>query len=155
MALLQCRDCGAEIDSDSRQTRCKQCGALFPFACVACGRSLRPPFPVYADERYLTPTNEPLCSDHFQRQCPQCSKWFSADENPGFFLCHACGEERQKNPQSLPDWDDPIIEPKPVSQRTTRVRTRNSSQELVTLGSWILMALALVVLIWQLLKVLF
>ena len=154
MALLQCRDCGAEIDSDSRQTRCKQCGALFPFACVACGRSLRPPFPVYADERYLTPANEPLCSDHFQRQCPDCSKWFSADENPGFFRCLSCTEERQQNPQPLPEWHEPLVEPRTVKERPVRVRTRNSTPELVTIGSWVLMALALTVLGWQLIKLL-
>jgi hypothetical protein len=87
MALLKCRNCGAEISSDARVTRCKGCGTLFPFDCNVCGRSLRPPFPVYSDERYLTGMDEPLCPDHFQRQCPSCKTWFQADENPGYFMC--------------------------------------------------------------------
>ncbi len=68
MALLNCRECGQEIDSNTRQTRCRGCGALFPFACVVCERSLRPPFPVYSDERYLSDEDAPLCQQHFQRQ---------------------------------------------------------------------------------------
>jgi hypothetical protein len=95
MALLKCRNCGAEISSDARVTRCKGCGTLFPFDCKVCGRSLRPPFPVYSDERYLTGTDEPLCPDHFQRQCPSCKTWFQADENPGYFMCKMCLEVRE------------------------------------------------------------
>jgi hypothetical protein len=95
MALLKCRNCGAEISSDARVTRCKGCGTLFPFDCNVCGRSLRPPFPVYSDERYLTGTDEPLCPDHFQRQCPSCKTWFQADENPGYFMCKMCLEVRE------------------------------------------------------------
>jgi len=95
MALLKCRNCGAEISSDARVTRCKGCGTLFPFACTVCNRSLRPPFPVYSDERYLTGTDEPLCPDHFQRQCPSCKTWFQADENPGYFMCKMCLEVRE------------------------------------------------------------
>ena len=94
MALLKCRNCGAEISSDARVTRCKGCGTLFPFDCTVCGRSLRPPFPVYSDERYLSGTDEPLCPDHFQRQCPSCNTWFQADENPGYFMCKPCLEDR-------------------------------------------------------------
>lgn len=95
MALLKCRNCGAEISSDARVTRCKGCGTLFPFDCSVCGRSLRPPFPVYSDERYLTGTEEPLCPDHFQRQCPSCKTWFQADENSGYFMCKMCLEVRE------------------------------------------------------------
>ena len=94
MALLHCRDCGAEINSDTRQTQCQECGALFPFACSVCGKSLRPPFPVYSDERYISASNEPLCTSHFERQCPECNKWFQADQNPGYFLCLACAHVR-------------------------------------------------------------
>lgn len=95
MALLKCRNCAAEINSDARVTRCKGCGTLFPFACDVCGRSLRPPFPVYSDERYLNGTDHPLCPDHFQRQCPSCKTWFQADENPGYFMCKMCLEVRE------------------------------------------------------------
>jgi hypothetical protein len=95
MALLKCRNCGAEISSDARVTRCKGCGTLFPFDCSVCGRSLRPPFPVYSDERYLSGTDEPLCPDHFQRQCPSCKTWFQADENTGYFMCKMCLEVRE------------------------------------------------------------
>lgn len=93
MALLRCRECGQEINSNTRQTRCQGCGTLFPFACAVCERPLRPPFPVFSDERYLTEENEPLCPQHFQRQCPRCQNWFQADQNPGFFLCPECSAE--------------------------------------------------------------
>jgi len=95
MALLKCRNCAAEISSDARVTRCKGCGTLFPFECGVCGRSLRPPFPVYSDERYLDGTDHPLCPDHFQRQCPSCKTWFQADENSGYFMCKMCLEVRE------------------------------------------------------------
>ncbi|MDQ3812544.1 MAG: hypothetical protein M3347_01180 [Armatimonadota bacterium] len=90
MLLLHCRVCGAEIDAQSRQLRCYQCGTLFPFACAVCSQPLRPPFPVYEDEKYLSENNEPLCQEHYLRQCPECKNWFRADENPGYFLCPAC-----------------------------------------------------------------
>lgn len=98
MASIKCRECGRETDSNSRQTRCPGCGALFPFACAVCERPLRPPFPVYDDERYLTGEDEPLCQQHFQRQCPRCDNWFQADQNPGFFLCPACSAENAAEP---------------------------------------------------------
>jgi predicted amidophosphoribosyltransferase len=104
---LHCRSCSAEIDSEARQTRCKQCGTLFPFACAVCERSLRTPFPVYQDERYLTSENLPLCANHFERQCPECQKWFVASENPGFFVCPACAEERSKALR-VPSWNDEL-----------------------------------------------
>ena len=90
MALLKCRHCETEIDSNARKTRCPGCGQLFPFACAVCEAPLRPPFPVFDDERYINDDNEPLCPEHFQRQCPKCETWFAADENPGYFLCKSC-----------------------------------------------------------------
>lgn len=102
MALLKCRNCAAEISSDARVTRCKGCGTLFPFECDVCGRSLRPPFPVYSDERYLDGTDHPLCPDHFQRQCPSCKTWFQADENAGYFMCKMCLEVREASIASTP-----------------------------------------------------
>lgn len=98
MAILQCRKCGANINSDARSTQCKKCGALFPFACAVCDRQLRAPFPVYEDERFLTLDDEPLCSEHFLRKCPDCDAWFRADENPGFFRCPACAAAAKQGP---------------------------------------------------------
>ena len=95
MALLKCRNCDEEISSDARVTRCKGCGTLFPLACAVCERNLRPPFPVYSDERYLDGADNPLCPDHFERQCPSCKTWFQADENPGYFMCRTCLEVRE------------------------------------------------------------
>ena len=92
MAMLSCRHCGASINSDARLTQCRKCGALFPFVCKVCNKQLRPPFPVFEDERYLTLDDEPLCGEHFLRKCPDCGEWFRADENPGFFRCHKCAE---------------------------------------------------------------
>ena len=132
MALLKCRNCAAEISSDARVTRCKGCGTLFPFACDICGRSLRPPFPVYSDERYLDGMDNPLCPDHFQRQCPSCKTWFQAGENPGYFMCKMCLEVREAavapvgamvsespleesgeaggyTPAHFPQWHDPLV----------------------------------------------
>ena len=103
MALLKCRNCAAEISSDERVTRCKGCGALFPFECSVCARSLRPPFPVYSDERYLDGADHPLCSDHFQRQCPSCQSWFQADENSGYFMCKMCLEIREASVVDVPE----------------------------------------------------
>ena len=102
MALLKCRNCAAEICSDARVTRCKGCGTLFPFECDVCSRSLRPPFPVYVDERYLDGTDHPLCPDHFQRQCPSCKIWFQADENSGYFMCKMCLVVREASIASTP-----------------------------------------------------
>lgn len=95
MALLKCRNCDEEISSDARVTRCKGCGTLFPLTCAVCERNLRPPFPVYSDERYLDGADNPLCPDHFERQCPSCKSWFQADENPGYFMCRTCLELRE------------------------------------------------------------
>lgn len=104
---LHCRHCGGEIESNSRRVQCSHCGALFPFACLVCGRNLRSPFPVFDDERYLTFDStdaqtgahteaKPLCSDHFLRRCPDCERWFHAQENPGFFRCAACAVAKDK-----------------------------------------------------------
>lgn len=101
MALLQCKECGTSIDSGTRQTRCKNCGTLFPFACAVCDKPLRPPFSVYPDERFLTSDNRPLCEEHYQRQCPECNGWFRADENPGYFRCPACNAAHAAKAQVL------------------------------------------------------
>ncbi len=103
-AQIHCRHCGGEIASNSRRVQCEHCGALFPFACLVCSRNLRTPFPVFDDERYLTfaQTDEhgataeakPLCAEHFLRNCPDCSRWFHAHENPGFFRCLQCAHEQ-------------------------------------------------------------
>ena len=94
MVLLHCRECGAEIQSNTKQTKCPKCSTLFPFACNVCSKLLTPPIPDYPIERYFTADNKPLCADHYQRQCPECSKWFQADENPGYFLCKECSVKR-------------------------------------------------------------
>lgn len=100
MAMLSCRHCEAPINSDARLTQCKKCGALFPFVCKACNKQLRPPFPVFEDERYLTLEDDPLCGEHFLRKCPDCQSWFKADENPGFFRCRTCADAVAKKPRS-------------------------------------------------------
>ena len=107
MATLQCRHCGSDIDSDARRAQCRECRALFSFECAICGRNLRPPFPVFSDERHLTAgeTPLPLCDDHFLRQCPDCETWFQNDENPGYFRCLACAEKAQNAP-THPEWSD-------------------------------------------------
>lgn len=96
MAFVNCRECGHEIKADSKQTRCDKCGSFFPFTCAVCEKFLRPPFDVYEDERFVTADNQPLCHDHYQRQCPECKKWFQADENPGYFLCLSCSKIREE-----------------------------------------------------------
>ncbi len=107
MAILHCRHCGGDIDSDTRRTQCRDCGALFPFGCVVCERKLRSPFPIFEDERYLTLGNppEPLCDEHFLRKCPDCGKWFQADENPGYFRCGSCAQKASKT-APMPEWSD-------------------------------------------------
>jgi Zn finger protein HypA/HybF involved in hydrogenase expression len=96
MPFVHCRECGHEINADTKQTRCEKCGTFFPFTCAVCDKFLRPPFAVYDDERYVNGEGKPLCQDHYQRQCPECKKWFQADENPGYFLCLSCAKARQE-----------------------------------------------------------
>lgn len=96
MALVHCRECGHEIKADTKQSRCDKCGTFFPFTCAVCDKYLRPPFAVYEDERYVTEDGQPLCQDHYERQCPECKKWFKADENPGYFLCLSCSKTRHE-----------------------------------------------------------
>ena len=96
MAFVNCRECGHEIKADTKATRCDKCGSFFPFTCAVCDKYLRPPFDVYDDERYVNDNSEPLCQDHYQRQCPECHKWFQADENPGYFLCLSCAKAREE-----------------------------------------------------------
>ncbi len=111
MAILQCRNCGGEVDSDTRRSQCRGCGALFPFQCAECGKKLRAPFPIFEDERFLTleSTPEPLCDEHFLRKCPDCENWFQADENPGYFRCASCAQKAQKSVPlnaPMPEWSD-------------------------------------------------
>lgn len=106
MATLKCKTCGGNISSSARRVQCQHCGELFPFACSRCNRKLRPPFSVYEDERYLsleTPP-QPLCDAHYLRQCPDCEKWFGADENPGYFRCISCAKiHEQKQAAQAPE----------------------------------------------------
>lgn len=107
MATLHCRHCQASIESDTRRTQCRECGALFPFVCAVCERNLRSPFPVFDDERFLTLDKDdpkPLCDEHFLRKCPDCDEWFQADENPGYFRCASCAAKAPK--MVVPEWDD-------------------------------------------------
>ena len=111
MAILHCRHCGSDIDSDARRTQCRECRALFPFECATCARNLRSPFPVFDDERHLTMDEapQPLCDDHFLRKCPDCQNWFPNDENPGYFRCLSCAEKAQSAPMR-PEWSDAPLE---------------------------------------------
>lgn len=95
MVMLKCRNCGADVASDEKARKCRSCNTLFPFACAICERKMRPPLPDFPIERYFNDSSEPLCEDHYQRQCPECSKWFQADENPGFYLCGECTQRRE------------------------------------------------------------
>ena len=95
MVKLKCRNCGSEVDSDEKARKCRHCNELFPFACAVCAKHLRPPIPEYPIERYYNENGEPLCAEHYQRECPECGKWFRADENPGFFLCPDCAQRRE------------------------------------------------------------
>lgn len=96
MAVVHCRECGHEIKAETKATRCDKCGSFFPFTCAVCDKYLRPPFDTYEDERYVNENSQPLCQDHYQRQCPECHKWFQADENPGYFLCLSCAKAREE-----------------------------------------------------------
>lgn len=123
MALLKCRHCETEIDSNARKTRCPGCGQLFPFACAVCEAPLRPPFPVFDDERYINDSDEPLCPEHFQRQCPKCESWFAADENPGYFLCKTCMEGNElpeEEETTIVEEPQEVVAPAPVSPQTIR-----------------------------------
>lgn len=120
MATLHCQHCEASIESDARHTQCRHCGALFPFQCAVCARKLRGPFPIFDDERYLTLDEEnlqPLCGEHFLRKCPDCSRWFGADENAGFFRCAHCSEKADQI-RPAPEWDEGgRFEPEPIEER--------------------------------------
>src|SRR5688572_29010834 len=96
MVMLRCRKCGSEVASDEKAKKCRNCNELFPFECAVCSKSIRPPIPDFPIERYFTEDNQPLCQDHYQRQCPECNRWFRADENPGFFLCADCTAQREQ-----------------------------------------------------------
>ena len=104
MATLKCNSCGGNIASNARRVQCAHCGELFPFACARCQRKLRPPFSEFDDERYLTHDTppQPLCDDHYLRQCPDCEKWFGADENPGYFRCAPCAQIHREKQAAQP-----------------------------------------------------
>ena len=166
MALLKCRHCQTVIDSNARKTRCHGCGQLFPFACAICDAPLRPPFPVFDDERYLNADNVPLCADHFQRQCPQCEQWFSAHDNPGYFLCRSCMDaprEIESEPAFAPASTDAAIDivteaPSPVAaQPVTSTRTRpsiNIIDALLSVIVFVSVIAVVVVLGWQIIATL-
>lgn len=156
MAMLKCRHCETEIDSNVRKTRCPNCGELFPFACAVCAAPLRPPFPVFDDERYLNDKGEPLCPEHFQRQCPKCESWFGAHENPGYFLCKSCMKANV-----LPK-DEPIVmvapepqkeeAPAPPKASPEAIRRKNTSKiinDAITVIVFISVVAVVVILGWQ------
>lgn len=155
MALLKCRHCDTEIDSNARKTRCPGCGQLFPFACDVCDAPLRPPFHVFDDERYLNSEDVPLCQEHFQRQCPQCSSWFAANENPGYFLCKSCMENQEVEiEQEEPVAETPPRTPAPVtatspSRGTRRKPKFNIIDGLLTSVVFLSMVAVVVILGWQ------
>lgn len=145
-AQIHCRHCGGEIASNSRRVQCEHCGALFPFACLVCSRNLRTPFPVFDDERYLTfaQTDEhganveakPLCAEHFLRHCPDCSRWFHAHENPGFFRCPQCALEHERaNSAPLLIQNNPV-EPLPSasSNGSFLVQSRQLNANMIALA---------------------
>jgi Zn finger protein HypA/HybF involved in hydrogenase expression len=144
-APLHCRHCGGEIASDSRRVQCPHCGALFPFACLVCSRNLRTPFLVFDDERYLTfPTRDeesgarveakPLCAEHFLRHCPDCSRWFHAHENPGFFRCARCAEQHEAS-LLAPPVKERKIKATPLQEASTfSVRARQLNANMVALA---------------------
>ncbi|PQV63102.1 hypothetical protein B1R32_1158 [Abditibacterium utsteinense] len=141
MANLGCRHCGGDIDSDTRRTQCRGCGALFPFNCAVCERKLRSPFPIFEDERYLTLASQPkpLCEDHFLRKCPDCDSWFQADENPGYFRCGSCAQKAQKT-APMPEWSDeaPLATesaPQRRSARTAPALNRGTDINTLILGA--------------------
>lgn len=104
MATLNCNSCGGDISSNARRVQCPHCGELFPFVCAHCDNKLRPAFPVFDDERYLTLDAPPLplCDDHYLRKCPDCDEWFSANENPGYFRCLSCSKVHDKKQREAP-----------------------------------------------------
>jgi Zn finger protein HypA/HybF involved in hydrogenase expression len=124
MAVVHCRECGHEIKADTKATRCDKCGSFFPFTCAVCDKYLRPPFDIYDDERYVNDDSKPLCQDHYQRQCPECHKWFQADENPGYFLCLSCAKAREERTVSATAASTARSGVSVKSHGTTRENTR-------------------------------
>ena len=106
MVKLQCRSCGGKVDSDEKARKCRHCNELFPFECAVCAKHMRPPIPEFPVERYYNEALQPLCADHYQRECPECNRWFRADENPGFYLCPDCTQQRENGDASSGDSRD-------------------------------------------------
>lgn len=163
MATLKCNTCGGNISSSERRVQCQHCGELFPFACSRCNRKLRPPFSVFEDERYLSLETPPLplCDDHYLRQCPDCEKWFGADQNPGYFRCVSCAEihERKQAAQPLEAFADTAALPMDeggvaTQRRPTHAATRDQKKSANPNALVIAFAVcAFVVLVgWMLLK---
>lgn len=124
MAFVHCRECGHEIPAEAKQTRCEKCGTFFPFTCAVCDKFLRPPFAAHDDERYVTEDHRPLCPEHYHRQCPECKKWFQADENPGFFLCLSCAQTRQNRVEAT---KNPVAAtPSPAKRASVSVASRKA-----------------------------
>jgi len=153
MALLKCRHCETEIDSNARKTRCPGCGQLFPFACAVCEAPLRPPFPVFDDERYINDDNEPLCPEHFQRQCPKCETWFAADENPGYFLCKNCmagNESPAEEETETVEQPEPAVSHATGAQPEVRRRTGINFIDIILAAILFVSVVAVVVILgWQ------
>ena len=149
MAVLHCRECGAETKSDTRQTKCKQCGTLFPFACAVCERPLRPPFHVFPDERYLSQADEPLCENHYQRLCPSCQQWFQADENPGYYLCSNCsGKLNQKLLSGGASEDDEDDDSRPVERKHAKPTSWGCLAGAI--GAGICVSYVVIMILWKL-----
>ncbi len=151
MAAINCRHCNGVMSSESRRSQCPHCGALFPFACAVGGRNLRPPFPVFDDERHLTftiaegeskntPLTEeaakfvkkdplPLSDEHHLRECPDCKIWFLASENPSNFRCPSCAEEWRKRRSSAryEEVEEEVEESEQLEHAQTAVMMRSKA----------------------------
>ena len=147
MATLKCNSCGGDIASGARRVQCPCCGELFPFACSRCGKKLRPPFSVFDDERTLTLDSppQPLCEAHYLRKCPDCNKWFGADENPGYFRCATCAQHHQNSapaPVAETTFSAPTATPDQGGVATkTRAKSGGSNALVIGLGVCALLAL--------------